>query len=77
MLPKTRAYIKSHDSQIKWMYFLIEDGDLFNKYNTTWVKVSADMIKKEFDSKIVYHKIFENLIKSFRDEDFIINKYLK
>ena len=35
------------------------------------------MTKKEFYSKIVYHKIFENLIKSFGDEDFIINKYLK
>ena len=28
MLPKTSAYIKSYDGQIKWMYFLIENDDL-------------------------------------------------
>ena len=26
-LPKTSAYLKSYDGQIKWMYFLIEDDD--------------------------------------------------
>ena len=25
------------------MYFLIENGDLLEKYNTTWNKVSADI----------------------------------
>ena len=39
------------------MYFLIEDGDLLEKYNTIWDKVSAD-IKKEFDSELVCHKNF-------------------
>ena len=34
MLPKTRAYVKSYDGQTKWMYFLIEDDDLLEKY--TW-----------------------------------------
>ena len=29
-------------------YFLIEDDDLLEKYNTIWDKVSAD-IKKEFE----------------------------
>ena len=33
-LPKTSAYVKSYDGQTKWMYFLIEDDDLFQKYNT-------------------------------------------
>ena len=47
-LPKTSAYVKSCDGQTKWMYFLIEDDDLSEKYNTIWDKVSAD-IKKEFD----------------------------
>ena len=28
MLPKTSAYVKSYDGQIKWMYFLIENDDL-------------------------------------------------
>ena len=37
------------------MYFLIEDDDLLEKYNTIWDKVSAD-IKNEFDSEPVYSK---------------------
>ena len=48
ILPKTSAYIKIYDGQAKLMYFLIEDDDLLEKYNTVWGKVSAD-IKKEFD----------------------------
>ena len=55
MLPKTRAYVKSYDVQTKWMYFLIEDDDLLEKYNTIWDKVSAGT-KKEFDSEPVYNK---------------------
>ena len=51
MLPKTNAY----DGQTKWMYFLIEEDDLLEKYNTIWDEVSAD-IKKEFDSETVYNK---------------------
>ena len=39
----------------KWMYFLIEDDDLLEKYNAIWDKFSAD-IKKEFDSEPVYNK---------------------
>ena len=38
MLPKVRAYVKSYDGQTKWMYFLIEEDDLLEKYNTTWDK---------------------------------------
>ena len=45
MLPKANAYIKSHDEQSKWIYFLIEDDDLLKKYNTIWDKVSADIKK--------------------------------
>ena len=56
-LPKTCAYVKSHDGQTIRMYFLIENDDLFQKYNTVWNKISAD-IKKEFDSNPVYNKIF-------------------
>ena len=52
MLPKTSAYGKSYYGQTKWMYFLIEDDSLLEKYNTIWDKVSAD-IKKEFDSEPV------------------------
>ena len=47
-LPKTGAYVKSYDEQTQWMYFLIEDDDLFEKHifvtkNTIWDKVSPDI----------------------------------
>ena len=32
MLSKTRAYVKSYDGKTKWMYFLIENDDLLEKY---------------------------------------------
>ena len=54
-LPKKSVYVRSYDGQTKWMYFLNEDDDLLEKYNTIWDKISAD-IKKEFDSKLVYNK---------------------
>ena len=56
MLPKKSAYVKSYDGRTKWMYFLIEDDDLWKKHNTIWDKFSID-IKKEFDSELVI-KIF-------------------
>ena len=34
MLPKTSAFVKSYDGQTKWIYFLIEDYDLLEKYDT-------------------------------------------
>ena len=34
MLPKPSAYVKSYDGQTKWMYLLIENGELLEKYNT-------------------------------------------
>ena len=46
MLSKTSAYVKIYDRQSKWMYFLIEDDGLLEKYNAIWFKVSADMKKK-------------------------------
>ena len=35
------------------MYFLIENNDVLNKYNTIWDKVSSDT-KKRFDRESVY-----------------------
>ena len=68
MLPKTSAYVKSYDGQTKWMYFLIEDEDLLEKYNTISHKVSAD-IKKDFICEPVYNKEFlKTKIKSHGDE---------
>ena len=55
MVPKTNAYVKSYDGQTKWMYFLNENDNLLEKYDTIWDKVSAD-IKKEFDIEPVYNK---------------------
>ena len=68
MLPKTSTYVKSCDGQRKWMYFLTEDDDLLEKYDTIWDKVSAG-IKKQFDSGPVYNKEFlKTKIKSRGDE---------
>ena len=50
------------------MYFLVEDINILEKYNTVWEKVSAD-IKKEFDSELVYIKLFlKTKIKSHGNE---------
>ena len=79
MVPKKGAYVKIYDGQTKWMYFLIEDDDLLEKYNTIWDEVSAD-IKKEFDSKPVYNRIYlKTKIKSQADEvtDLYDKKNLK
>ena len=68
MLPKRSAYVKSYDRQTKWMYFLIEDDELLQKYNTIWDKVSA-CVKKEFDSEPVYNNFFLKIkVKSHGDE---------
>ena len=45
MHPKTSAYVKVYDGESKWMYFLIKDDDLLEKYNTISDNVSADIKK--------------------------------
>ena len=55
MLPKTSAYVKHYDGQTKSMYFMIQNDDLFENYNTIWDKVSV-VIKKEFGGKLTYNK---------------------
>ena len=49
MLPKTRAYVwlqtRGYDGQTEWIYFLIEDDDLLEIYDSIWDKVSADIKK--------------------------------
>ena len=79
MLPKTGAYIKRYDAQTKWMYLLISDYDLSQKYNTIWDKISADT-KKYFDSETVYNKNFlKTQLKSHANEvpDFYDKKNSK
>ena len=60
MLPKTSAYVKSYDGQTKWMYFLIEDHELLEKYNTIWDKVSADIKKNSVASLSKIRTFLEN-----------------
>ena len=55
MFPEKGAYVKIYDGKTKWMYFLIEDDQLLQRYNTIWDKASADT-KNEFDSEPVYDK---------------------
>ena len=45
MLPKAKNCVKGYDDQSKWMYFLIEDDALLEKYNTIYDKVSANIEK--------------------------------
>ena len=64
---------------MKWMYFLIEDDYLIEKYNTIWDKVSAD-IKREFDSDPAYNENYlKTKIKCYGDEvtDFYDKKISK
>ena len=49
ILPKPNAHMNIYHGQTKWMYFLIKDDDLLDKYNTIWDKVSSDI--KKSDSK--------------------------
>ena len=68
MLPKTSAHVENCDGQTKWMYFLIEDDYLLEKYDTIWDKFSAN-IKKDFDSELLYNKkCFRTKIKSHGDK---------
>ena len=75
MFLKANAYVKSHDEQTQWFYFLIENDDLLENYNTFW-----HWYKKEFQSKPVYNKTFlKTTIKSCGDElqIFMIRKFLR
>ena len=46
MPPEISASVISFDGQTKWMYFLIEDDGLLEKYNTIWDKVNTDIKDK-------------------------------
>ena len=67
--PKTSAYVKGYDGQAKWMYFLIADDYLLEKYNNIWDKFGAILKKKEFDKEPVYNKEYlKSKIKPRGDE---------
>ena len=52
--PKMSAYRRDFD-ETKYIYFLIKDGELLEKYNEIWKKVKNSR-KKEFDSKPLYNE---------------------
>ena len=68
MLPKTSTYVKSYDWQSKWMYFLIEDDDLLEKYNIIWDEVSADIKKKIVREPVYDYKFLKTKIRSHGDQ---------
>ena len=68
MLPKKSTYVKRYDGQTKWMYYLIEDDDSLEKYNTILDKVSADIKNNLIASLSTIKKILERKIKSHGDE---------
>ena len=74
VVSKTSAYVKRYDGQTKWMYFLIEDDELFEKYNTIWDKVGADIIK-EFDSEPVSKKKYLKI--KVKSQIFTIKEFLR
>ena len=57
MLPKTSAFVKGYDGQAKWMYFLIKDDDLLEKYNTIGAK-SVLLSKKNLIASLSIIKNF-------------------
>ena len=42
---ENKSLCKIYNEQTKWMYFLIKDDALLEKYNTIWDKFSADIKK--------------------------------
>ena len=79
MLPKTSPYAKLYHGQTKWIYILIGDDDLLEKYHTVWDKVSAD-IKKSFIANL---SIMKNSLKPklnlmvMKLQIFTIKKFLR
>ena len=64
-LPKTRAFVKSYDSQTKWMCFLIEDDELLENIKLVGTK-SAQKLKKKLIANLLTLKNFENENKILR-----------
>ena len=51
--------------------FLIKDKTLFDKCNKIWEKVS-NIIKKDFNSELVYNKRYLKAKKTRQKKDFIV-----
>ena len=59
VLPKTSTYVNSYNEQTKWMYLLIEDYELLEKYKTVWDKI-ADIKSNLIASMSTIKIFFEN-----------------
>ena len=59
IIPKTNAYVKNQDGESKWMYFLIEDDELLEKYNDIYNKVSSFIEMKLHREPICCKKILK------------------
>ena len=72
ILPIPSAYINNYDEETNWIYFLIKDGDLLNKYTL--------MLKQNLMAKLYTIKKFwrrkQNLT-VMKLQIFTIRKYLK
>ena len=79
MLPKTNDNVKSYDGLTKWMYFLTEDDNLLEKYNSIWDKVSADIKRNLIVSLSTNEEFLTIKIKSYGDEvtDFYDTKIIR
>ena len=71
ILPETNVYEKVYDGETKWVYVLVEDDELLEKYDQIWNKVS-DSIKK-----FGCEPIFKKGNSEMRRHIFITNKCLK
>ena len=66
MLPKVSKYRKNYN-ETKYMSFLKKDGELLEKYNKIWDKVSH-IIKKKIDSEPVYNEKYLTAKKNLTKE---------
>ena len=65
MFAKTRAYVKSYDSQIKWMYFLVETTTYWNNIILFGLKLAL-ILKRIRWQTYVQKSFFENQNKILR-----------
>ena len=63
MLPRTNTYVKRYD-----VYFLVEDEDLLDKYNTISDKVSSGFKKNLIANLYTIKKFLKTKIKTYGDE---------
>ena len=58
--------------ETKWMYLLIKEEKVFDKYNEIQEKV-CNIIKKEFNGKLVYNKKYLQAEKQINTKEGFLN----